>query len=201
MKKEKQTRNIRKSQKTTLNIHFCISNAFFNSASVLLNFFMNWASNVAYVLLSTYKNVRELSSLTFLVHITVIILRHSLYLVYLCTCLRLGLYIYIYLFISVYIYLGLRLFMSYWFDLFIIFNFTFIVMNHTTTLTQTYFFFVHFLDYLLLILDDDMNEESKQFSNSNSSASGSVCLAFAWLFANFSLAWLLKCCLTQINVC
>ena len=35
---------------------FFISNAFFNSASVLNNFFMIWASNVAYVLLSTYNH-------------------------------------------------------------------------------------------------------------------------------------------------
>ena len=32
------------------------NNAFFNSASVLLNFFINWASNVAQVLLNTYNN-------------------------------------------------------------------------------------------------------------------------------------------------
>ena len=132
MKKEKQTRNIRKSQKTTLNIHFCISNAFFNSAKL---------SNI----LGTYNRHYTETQFIFSIFVYMSTLRS----------------IYIYLFISVYIYLGLRLFMSYWFDLFIIFNFTFIVMNHTTTLTQTYFFFVHFLDYLLLILDDDMDEESK----------------------------------------
>ena len=39
-----------------LNTRFFISNAFFNSTSVLLNFLMNWASNVAYVLLNTFKH-------------------------------------------------------------------------------------------------------------------------------------------------
>ena len=37
--------------------HFFISNAFFNTASVLLNFAMNWALIVAYVLLrDTYEH-------------------------------------------------------------------------------------------------------------------------------------------------
>ena len=33
-----------------------ISNAFFNSASVLLNFFMNWVWNLAQVLFNTYNH-------------------------------------------------------------------------------------------------------------------------------------------------
>ena len=35
---------------------FIISTLFFNLASVLLNFFMNWTSTVAYVLLNTHKH-------------------------------------------------------------------------------------------------------------------------------------------------
>ena len=50
---------------------------FFNSASVLLNFFMNWASNVARCCL---------------MHENIIILIHFLYLLYLSPCLDLGLF-------------------------------------------------------------------------------------------------------------
>ena len=49
---------------------------FFNSASVLLNFFTNRASNVTYVLLNKYKHCQ---------------LRHFLYFLYFCPCLELGL--------------------------------------------------------------------------------------------------------------
>ena len=51
-------------------------------------------------------------------------------------------------------------------------------------------FYAHVLDYLLLFLDDNVDEESKLFSNSESSG---CCLAFAYFFfANFSLAFLTK---------
>ena len=52
-------------------------------------------------------------------------------------------------------------------------------------------FFVHFLEYLLLYLDDNVDEESEDISNSRSLASG-FWLAFAWFFDNFSLALLIK---------
>ena len=45
--------DLNKSMPTTRS---CVSNAFFNSASVLLNFYMNRASNVAKVLLKTYNH-------------------------------------------------------------------------------------------------------------------------------------------------
>ena len=87
---------------------FFISNTFFNSASLMLNFFMNWASNL----------------LRFcLIHITVIVLRHILYLVYLCSCL------------------GPGLFKSH---LYFIFTLMFSVINYVTSFKQTYLFFVHF---------------------------------------------------------
>ena len=38
---------------------FHIINAFFSTQSVLLNFFMNWASNVAYVFFNTYNHHTE----------------------------------------------------------------------------------------------------------------------------------------------
>ena len=45
-----------KKLKTSIQTHlyvFFINNAFFKSDSVLLNFLMDWASNVAYMLLNT----------------------------------------------------------------------------------------------------------------------------------------------------
>ena len=65
-----------------------------------------------------------------LIHITIIILRPILYLVYLCPCL------------------GLCLFISYLCDLFYIFSLIFIFINYITSLKQTYLFLPHFLEYL-----------------------------------------------------
>ena len=67
-----------------------------------------------------------------LIHITIIILTHILYLVYLCQCL------------------GLGQFMLYHCHLFFIFSFIFIVIIHMTLLKQTYLFFVHGLECFLL---------------------------------------------------
>ena len=69
-----------------------------------------------------------IATLTFneLIHITIMILRLILYLVYLYPCL------------------GLGLFMSYLCDLFSIFSLIFIVINHITSFKQTHLFFVHF---------------------------------------------------------
>ena len=101
-----------------------------------------------------------------LMHITTIILRHNLYIAYLSSCP------------------GLGLFMSYLCNLFFILNLTFTVINHITSLKQTYLFFVHFLECLLLYLGDNLDEESELFSNSKSSAL-ECCLAFAWFFCQF----------------
>ena len=67
------------------------------------------------------------------------------------------------------------------------------------SLKQMYLLFVHFVEYYLLFLDDNGDEESQQFSNSRSLASISNKLsnsnkqqAFASIFANFSLALLIK---------
>ena len=38
---------------------------------------------------------------------------------------------------------------------------TFIFINHITSLKQTDLFFVHFLEYLLLFLDSNVDEESE----------------------------------------
>ena len=102
---------------------FFISNAFFfNSASVLLNFFMNSASNVAQMML---------------------ILRQVLYVVYLGPCLSLG------------------LFMPCLCDLFSISSLIFITINHITSFKQTRLIFLHFQEYLLLFLNDNVDEESE----------------------------------------
>ena len=98
--------------------------------------------------------------------IAIIILRQILHLVYLCPCL------------------SLSLFMLYLCDLCFIFSLIFMIINHITLLKQVYLIFVHFLEYLVLFLDDNINEESEKFSNSISSAPG-CCLAFAWFFLHF----------------
>ena len=74
--------------------------------------------------------------------LTIITLRHISHLVYFCP------------------FLGLGLFMSYVCDLFFIFSIFIIVINHMTSFKQTYLFFVNFLEYLLLLLD---NEDEQGF--------------------------------------
>ena len=75
-----------------------------------------------------------------LIQITIIILRHILYLVYLCPYLVLGL--------------------SMWHlcDLFLIFNLISIVINHINPLKQTHLAFVRFLKYFQLFLDDSIRK-------------------------------------------
>ena len=53
------------------------------------------------------------------------------------------------------------LFTSYLCDLFFIFSLIFIAINHITSLKQTLLFFFHFLEYFLLFLDENVDEESK----------------------------------------
>ena len=77
----------------------------------------------------------------FLIHINIIILGHILYLVYLT--------------------LDLGLFMSYLCDLFFISSLIFIPINYILLLKETQLIFVHFLEYLLLFLDDTVDEESE----------------------------------------
>ena len=43
---------------------------------------------------------------------------------------------------------------------FFIFSPISITINHTISLKQTHLLFVHFLEYLILVLDDNMNGES-----------------------------------------
>ena len=59
--------------------------------------------------------------------------------------------------------LGLGLFISYICDLFFSFNLVFIIINHITSLKQTHFFFVHFLEYPLLFLDDNVDKKVNNF--------------------------------------
>ena len=88
-------------------------------------------------------------------------------------------------------FLGLGIFSSYLCDLYFIFSLIFMIINHITSLKWTHLFFVHLLEYLLLLLDDNVNKKSQYFSNSKSLASG-CCLASAWFFASFSLVLLIK---------
>ena len=75
-----------------------------------------------------------------LIHISVIILRHFLYLLYLCPCLDLG------------------LFLSYICDLFFIFIFIFIMINCISQEYRDTYSFDYFLRCVLSFLDD-MDEE------------------------------------------
>ena len=83
----------------------------------------------------------QMSLMCCLLHETIIILRCISYLVYLCPFVGIGL-----LYIC---------------DLFFIFSIIFIVINHTTSFKQTYLFYVIFLEYLPLSLDDNENEVSE----------------------------------------
>ena len=51
--------------------------------------------------------------------------------------------------------------MSYLCDLFLIFSLIFIAINHITSLKQSHLVFEHFLEYLLLFLDDNVDEENE----------------------------------------
>ena len=51
--------------------------------------------------------------------------------------------------------------MSYLCDLFLIFNLIFIVINHIASIKQMYLILVHFLEYLLLFLDVNVDEKNK----------------------------------------
>ena len=70
------------------------------------------------------------------IHLIITILRHTLYLLDLCPCL------------------GLCIFISYLCDLFFIFSLIFIVINHIPSLKQSHFF-LHFLEDLLIFLDNN----------------------------------------------
>ena len=67
--------------------------------------------------------------------------------------------------------------MQYVCDLFFIFILSLFVINHITSSKQKYLFFLLFLEYLLLFLDDNVDNENEQLSNSKSSALA-CCLAF-----------------------
>ena len=64
---------------------------------------------------------------------------------------------------SIYVYL---------YNLFSIFRLIFIVINHLMSLKQAHLFFVHILQYLLLFLNDNVDEESESVLNRERSASG-----------------------------
>ena len=113
-----------------------------------------------------------------LIHITIILLRYHLYLVYLCPCFSRW---------SVYV-------LSVGF----IFHFQSEFLLYNLIQTEV-LVFTPFLEYFLLFLDDNIDERSEYFSNSKSSASG-CCLAFARYFANFSLALPMKVLLLKKRI-
>ena len=105
-----------------------------------------------------------------LIHISIITLKHFLYLLYLCPCL------------------DLCLFMSNLCDVFFIFIFIFIMTNIMNTSILVSLLIFQNMSYFLV---HNVDKKCKQFSNSKSSASG-CCLVFAWLFANISQVLFIK---------
>ena len=84
---------------------------------------------------------------------------HNLYLVYLCPCLDPGLFMsYLSGLLLISASFSLPLFME-------ILEFSIIssCINHITSLKQTHMFFVHFLEYLLLFLGDNVDEKGNNF--------------------------------------
>ena len=98
-----------------------------------VQFFMNWASNVAYMLLDTNNLNYTWGTVIFSIF----------YLAYLCRCP------------------GLDVFILHLCDLCFIFSLTFIVINLITSLKKTHLFFIHLKKYFLLFLDDNVGEESE----------------------------------------
>ena len=70
--------------------------------------------------------------------------------------------------------------MSYLCDLFLIFSLIFIVINQITSFKKMNLFFVHYLEYPLLFVFDNVDEESE----CRSLASG-CCLVFFYFFYQF----------------
>ena len=91
-----------------------------------------------------------------LIHISIIMLGHFLYLLYLCPCLDLCRF--------------LDLFMSYLYDL--LFIFIFIIINRISYEYRHTCSFAYFLEYVLLFLDNNAYKKCEKFSNSEGSASG-----------------------------
>ena len=82
--------------------------------------------------------------------------------------------------------------MSYPCNLFFLLIFIFIIIDRIISWIQTQLvFFAYFLEHIVLFLENNADEECEKISNSKSSASR-CCLAFAWFFANFILALLMK---------
>ena len=105
-----------------------------------------------------------------LIHISIIIPRHFLYLIFSCPCL------------------SLVLFMLCLCDLFYMFIFIFIIANRMISWIQIHLFFCLFLEYVLLFLDDLVDQENKQFSSNNTSHARvllSICLIFCQFQSGF----------------
>ena len=116
---------------------------FWSTRFFISNAFFQLSLSVAYL------QVLLLGVAYYILHIAVIILRHILYLVYLCPCL------------------GLGQFMSCLCDLFFIFSLIFVIIDLITSFKQMYLFFAHFLEYLLVFL-----EKVRESFSIKSSASG-----------------------------
>ena len=106
-----------------------------------------------------------------LIHISIIILRHFLYLLYLCPCLDLG------------------LFMSYLCDLFFIFIFIFIMINRMNTDTLVLLLIFQNMSYYFWMITWMKNLNNFQVAKVQPQVAAQQLLNF---FASFSLALLIK---------
>ena len=109
---------------------FFKASLFFNSASLLINFFMNSVSDVVYVLLIAHNH-----------HHTE---KHSIFSLFLTMSWPSS--------IS---------FMSDLCNLFFIFTLIFTNINPIISLKQVHLFFARFLEYLKLVLDDNIDDKSE----------------------------------------
>ena len=109
---------------------FFKASLFFNSASLLINFFMNSVSDVVYVLLIAHNH-----------HHTE---KHSIFSLFLTMSWPSS--------IS---------FMSDLCNLFFIFTLIFTNINAIISLKQVHLFFARFLEYLKLVLDDNIDDKSE----------------------------------------
>ena len=85
---------------------------------------------------------------------------------------------------------------SMWF----IFHFYFHFHYNIISLKQTHLFLERFLEYVLLYLDDNLDQENEQFSDSKSSASVRVLLSFCLVLCQFQSGFASKS-VDQRNPC
>ena len=121
----------------------CIHDTLCNVTCVVLVTTHFFISNAFFYLTFSLTELQMLLSCR-LINISIIIVRHFLYLLYLCPCIDSGQFI------------------SYLCDLFFIFIFICIMINRLISWIQTHCF-AYYLKYALLFLDDNVDEDVNNF--------------------------------------